>query len=106
MRKVEVAAEAERAASVETGKPKEAVARARCWKGSLLKGLKRTGEPLIRFSWECAATVQTQMLLFMGICCKPKCNFSSSELFVLPSITFLVVGFYAGMAIIYYKQYL
>ena len=108
LRKVEGVAEAERAAAVETVKPKEAVARARCWKGSLLKGLKRTGELLIRFSWECAATVQTQMLLFMpmGICCKPKCYFSSSELFVLPSITFLAVGFYAGMAIIYYKQYL
>ena len=46
----------ERAAAVETGKPKKAVARPKCWKGSLLKGLKRTGEPL----------------LFMGICCKNK----------------------------------
>ena len=46
--------DADRAAAVETGKPKEAVARARCWKGSLLKGLKRTGEPLIRFSCNCA----------------------------------------------------
>ena len=44
MRKVEVAAKAERAASVETGKPKEAVARARCWKGSLLWGLQGTGD--------------------------------------------------------------
>ena len=45
LRKVEVATEAERTAAVETGKPKEAVARAWCWKGSLLKGLQRTGEP-------------------------------------------------------------
>ena len=36
---------------VETGKPKEAVARARCWKGSLLWGLQGTGDLLIRFSW-------------------------------------------------------
>ena len=67
-------AEAERAAAVETRKPKEAVARARCWKGSLLKGLKRTGEPLICFSCNCANPnvtfhahgnmLQTQMLLF------------------------------------------
>ena len=38
------------------------------------------------------------------ICCRPKCNFSSSELFILPSLTFLVVGFYTGIAIYFYKQ--
>ena len=86
MRKVEVATEAERAAAVETGKPKEAVARARCWKGSLLWGLTKTGEPLIRFSWEYAA------------------DFSSSETLILPCITFLVMGIYAGIAIHFYKQ--
>ena len=51
LRKAEGVAEVERAAAVETGKPEEAVARARCWKGSLLWGLQGTGEPLIRFSW-------------------------------------------------------
>ena len=51
LRKVAGVAEVERAAAVETGKPEEAVARARCWKGSLMKGLKRTGEPFICFSW-------------------------------------------------------
>merc|ERR550519_1395070 len=42
LRKVEGVAEVERAAAVETGKPKEAVARAKCWKGSLLWGLQGT----------------------------------------------------------------
>ena len=88
MRKVEVAAEAERAASVETGKPKEAVARARCWKGSLLRGLQGTGEPLIRFSWEYAADP----------------NFSSSEILILPWVTFLVVAIYACIAIHFYNS--
>ena len=35
----------ERATAVETDKKKEAVAEARCWKGSLLKGIQGTGEP-------------------------------------------------------------
>ena len=86
MQKVKVAAEAERAASVETGK--EAVARARCWKGSLLRGLQGTGEPLIRFSWEYAADP----------------NFSSSETLILPCVTFLVVAIYAGIAIYFYNS--
>ena len=40
--------EAERAASGETGKPKEVDAGGR-WNGSLLKGLQGTGETLVRF---------------------------------------------------------
>ena len=39
--------EAEGVAAVETRKKKEAVARAKCWKGSLLWGFKGTGEPCI-----------------------------------------------------------
>ena len=74
------------AAAVETGKPEEAVARASCWKGSLLWGLQGTGEPSILFS------------------CKPKCNFSSSENLILPSVTLLVVAIYAGLAIHFYNS--
>ena len=46
MRKAEGSTKAERAAAVATDKPKEVVARLRerCWKGSLLWGLQRTGE--------------------------------------------------------------
>ena len=51
VRKVEGSTEVER--GVETGKPKEeAVAGVWCWKGFLLWGLKKTGEP---FSWQKAA---------------------------------------------------
>ena len=53
LRKAEGAVEAEGATAVVTGKPKEAAARARCWKGSLLWGLQGTGE--------------TRNSLFMGI---------------------------------------
>ena len=54
VRKVEGSTEVER--RVEPGKPKEeAVAVAWCWKGFLLWGLKKTGEP---FSWQ---QLQSQM---------------------------------------------
>ena len=48
---MEEATEAEREAAVEAGKSKKeaAVARARCWKGFLLRRLKTTGES---FSWQ------------------------------------------------------
>ena len=50
----------------------------------------------------------TVNLLFLGIyhiCCKPKCNFSSSsETVILPSVTFLVVAIYTVIAIHFYNS--
>ena len=65
LRKAEGVAEVERAAAVETGKPEEAVARARCWKGSLLWGLQGTGEPLIPFSWGYIIYAANQNVTFL-----------------------------------------
>ena len=47
LKKVEVARETEKVETVK--KPKEAIARGKCWKGSLLRILKIAGEP---FSWD------------------------------------------------------
>ena len=47
VKKVEGSTEAERADVVETSKPKKAIARAGCWKGSLLKSLQGKGETIL-----------------------------------------------------------
>ena len=98
LRKAEEATEAKRATAVETRKVKEVIARARCcrarcWKGSLLWGLKKTGELLICFSWE-----------YIKYAAYPNVTFSSSETLVLPSVTFLAVGLYAFLAIRFYNS--
>ena len=78
--------EAERATAIETGKPEEAVARARCWKGSLLWGLQRTGE-----------IIKSEKSFRL------KCNFSPSETWILPIVTLLVMVAYAILAIVFYN---
>ena len=89
MRKAEGSTKAERAAAVETEKPKEAIARlrARCWKGSLLWGLQRTGE-----------IINSEKSFRL------KCNFSPSETLVLPILTFVLILIYSAIAISFYNN--
>ena len=97
-RKVE---DKERAVAVETGKAKEEslkAAGARCWSRILLRCLQKTGEPYIfAFSWEVI------LVAGLGIWCKPKCNFSPSETWILPIVTLLVIVAYAVLAIVFYN---
>ena len=58
----------------------EKVAGQRCWKRVLLRVLQNTGEPFFSF------------LIF------------SAEMWILPTVTFLVLVAYAGLAIVFYNK--
>ena len=58
----------------------EKVAGQRCWKRVLLRVLQNTGEPFFFF------------LIF------------PSEMWILPTVTFLVLVAYAGLAIVFYNK--